>query len=310
MASCSSCLIPMVDEPGAASGSLRCPRCGRRSAPPVGAANPFATPAADLMVDLAPFAVPRGFAARLHLAIALYLGELPRIAAILLLCYLPVALGSSVLIMTGSTVFPMWGFRLAFQGLYFVFVTLAMGAILNLLAERVEGRRPRLLQALREGFGCWARLLLARVFAGLLVGLGLILFVVPGLVSWGRLVLTGSAVVLEEERPVDSLRRSAELVRGRAWPTFVQFAMVWLTLALFSFLVDLGLTVVGGVYRLDALTRASLSIGNQAILVVAHGIPIVWQFVTYWDYREHPVAPSPPPEFTFEPEGTEPNFGL
>jgi hypothetical protein len=56
------------------------------------------------------------------------------------------------------------------------------------------------------------------LLSGLLVGLGLLLLLVPGLYLLGRLTPVGVVVVAEGQRnPIEALRRSFDLTRGRGW---------------------------------------------------------------------------------------------
>jgi hypothetical protein len=63
-------------------------------------------------------------------------------------------------------------------------------------------------------------ILLVSVMVGVMVGLGFILFVVPGFIFLTWCSVSLPAVVIEDERGTTALQRSRELVRGRGWPVF------------------------------------------------------------------------------------------
>ena len=67
------------------------------------------------------------------------------------------------------------------------------------------------------------------VLDGILVFLGMMLLIVPGLYLWGRLVPAGAAMVAEESRnPIQAIRRSFELTQGNGWQVFGLYVLVLL----------------------------------------------------------------------------------
>ena len=89
--------------------------------------------------------------------------------------------------------------------------------IIHAVAERGRGRRVGYREAIAVGLRTWGRLLAARFVAGLFILLGLVAFVVPGVVLLVRYALLSPVVVLEGETGPGARRRSAELARGRRW---------------------------------------------------------------------------------------------
>ena len=74
------------------------------------------------------------------------------------------------------------------------------GAIVYALPRLIRGQRVSYGDALGVGFGCWGRLFAARFVAGLLILVGFVALVVPGIVLSVRFALIDSAVVLEKPR--------------------------------------------------------------------------------------------------------------
>jgi hypothetical protein len=67
------------------------------------------------------------------------------------------------------------------------------------------------------------------VLNGLLVFLGLLLLIVPGLYLWGRLVPAGAAMVAEGRRkPIEAMKRSFELTVGNGWAVLGLYVLVLL----------------------------------------------------------------------------------
>ena len=108
---------------------------------------------------------------------------------------------------------------LAGVGIFLVFVIAA-----NLLTAAVSYGVFQDLRGQRAGFGgCLARgvasilpVMVASLLFSLLVGLGLLLLVVPGVIVW----LYIPVIVVEKRGIAESLKRSAFLTRGRRWRMF------------------------------------------------------------------------------------------
>lgn len=67
------------------------------------------------------------------------------------------------------------------------------------------------------------------VLDGVIVFLGMMLLIVPGLYLWGRLIPAGPAMVAEESRkPIRMIKRSFELTRGNGWQVFGLYVLVLL----------------------------------------------------------------------------------
>jgi hypothetical protein len=101
-----------------------------------------------------------------------------------------------------------------------IFGPIYVPAMIYALSKIKEGQRPRYFEAMAVGFRNWARLFAVRFLAGLLIGLGFIALVVPGIVLSVRYALLDSVVVLEGARADEARRRSTELTIGIRWQIF------------------------------------------------------------------------------------------
>jgi len=102
-----------------------------------------------------------------------------------------------------------------------LFGPIATAGLLQALAALEEGDAPGPLAALRAGFDHAGRLLKARLAAGVLMLLGFLALVVPGLILMVRWALLDAVVVLEDTGVRAGLARSARLTRGRRWSLLV-----------------------------------------------------------------------------------------
>lgn len=122
-------------------------------------------------------------------------------------------------------------------GLGFVLVldTFVAAALYRLFGSAVAGRPCGFRRALAGGFRSWWLLATTRVVVQVLASLGLLLFIVPGLILLSRWALAEAAAVFERAVPSEARRRSVELGAGRrlelllAWnlPLFAMAGLAW-----------------------------------------------------------------------------------
>lgn len=81
----------------------------------------------------------------------------------------------------------------------------------------LESSTSTIFRAVRPLVG---RLILTGLLAGLGIGVGIILFLVPGLFLLTIWAVVAPVVVIENRQTSDAFRRSRELVRGNGWTVF------------------------------------------------------------------------------------------
>jgi hypothetical protein len=114
---------------------------------------------------------------------------------------------------------------------------LSTTAIIHRVLHQIQGKSISFVECLRLGFGRTSVVLGINLATMLLVVLGSLAFVVPGLVAATALFVAAPVAVAEGRGVIDSLRRSAELTRGSRWRLFGLLVMVSLPV--------LGLSLLG-----------------------------------------------------------------
>ncbi len=89
------------------------------------------------------------------------------------------------------------------------------GAVAALLAKTPRGERPSLGKVVREL--AWGRLIAADIVVALVVVIGTILLIVPGMVFLAWFAFVAPVIEIEDRGLRDGFRRSRELVRGHFW---------------------------------------------------------------------------------------------
>ncbi|HZA89593.1 MAG TPA: hypothetical protein VE401_05120 [Solirubrobacterales bacterium] len=89
------------------------------------------------------------------------------------------------------------------------------GAVAALLAKTPAGEQPSIARLVREL--AWGRLIAADVLVSLLVVIGLVLLIAPGVIFLAWFAFVAPVIEIEDRGLRDSFWRSRELVRGRFW---------------------------------------------------------------------------------------------
>lgn len=147
-------------------------------------------------------------------------------------------------------------FALAFAG-----PVLVQGALVWIVRNVHEGERPEkigvLFAAARARLGS---LLLASIVYGLGVAVGLLLFVVPGLLAAARWCLMAPLIMLEGRSTGDARRRSSEIVRGSTGTVLGALVVTFLlTASIFPFVLVAGISSRGVGYALVSFVWGSLT---------------------------------------------------
>jgi uncharacterized membrane protein len=106
--------------------------------------------------------------------------------------------------------------------------------------------------------------------------LGLILLIVPGLILYTMWLVAVAACVVEQTGPWRSLRRSQELTKGHRWKIFGLF-LVLLLLSLINPVLQLALTAAAG--------PTAGAIGNAIWTAIGSAFSSVVIAVTYYELR-------------------------
>jgi hypothetical protein len=107
---------------------------------------------------------------------------------------------------------------------------------IHALTEVAERREPMVLDVFSRGLRVLPVVTAAQIVAGLGIGLGLLVFIVPGVFLYARWGVVAQSAAVERVDWRNALRRSAELTAGSYWHVLG----VLFTVGLFNALLDRG----------------------------------------------------------------------
>jgi hypothetical protein len=171
--------------------------------------------------------------------------------------------------------------------LQFAAATLAVAACFRAISAAYLGERAGVRESLRYGLGRLLPLIVAYFLIAVIVLLGLLALIIPGVWLGTKLSMTFPAVVFERKGPFRAIGRSWGLTRGNFWRTLGTLIVVFLI----AFVLQLVLGgLVGGILGASGSTSeltVAIVVTLVNLIVLALTYPL-WASVTtvlYYDLR-------------------------
>lgn len=306
---CPSCRALLTEEQLASTGGT-CPYCNEK----VPVANktsvaaddefedPYAPPIAETGHRLESLSVPPQLGGKIALAGVILVEQLPLFAALVLTVWIPGNLLLEMVEAAGPAGPnpPAALTAMTLRSLVEIFFSPIYAAgIVTALAARMAGERTSYGDAMRAGLHHWGRLFGAQLVARILITLGLLCFIVPGVFLGIRYMFVNEVVVLEGAGVVDSRWRSTMLTRGREWALFQAGAFS------IGIVILTGLTIgatlqVTGIQELPAA-----AVAGQCLVYVVSAYSFCLVFLFYWEARQvesrrQEVLPAEEPQETMD----------
>jgi hypothetical protein len=110
-------------------------------------------------------------------------------------------------------------------------------AAIRFVYDRLVGDYTSWQTTLSRVVSSFPLLLAAVVISGLIVALGLIALIVPGIILGIMFILVPHSVIVEGKGPISALSRSSELTSGNKWNILLFLAFWFVVLLLFSMVI-------------------------------------------------------------------------
>jgi hypothetical protein len=177
------------------------------------------------------------------------------------------------------------GTLLLFELIYYVLVGPLISALhVHAVIEIGEGRKPKLGLVAVQGLRVLAVVAAAEIVAGILIALGFIAFIVPGIILSLRWSVVAQTAAVDHEGWLPALGRSRKLTAGHYWHIF----RVLLAIGLLTFLIGLiaGAFTGGG----HSTSIVSVLIGIVVYTIIA-SFEALTLAVLYFDLRAREAGP-------------------
>jgi hypothetical protein len=139
------------------------------------------------------------------------------------------------------------GFAAGFISVFFIFFALQYlltGAIVYSSVQYLNGARPSLVAALGQMFRRIVPVILVAIVSAILVWIGLILLIVPGIIIAMMLCMAIPVVMVEGPGVFASLSRSRALTKGYRWHIFGTFLVALIATTIVTMLLGVVIGIV------------------------------------------------------------------
>ena len=161
-----------------------------------------------------------------------------------------------------------------------IFGPIYIGALIHALYQIKSGRSATYRESITTGFNKWGRLFGARFVAGILISLGFIALVVPGIILALRYSFLDETVILENKDISGSRSRSTELTEGKRWEILGSVLLFFVSYFLFGLIIQLPYIYF------ESLDNIVMDIVIDCILDVTYTVLQIVIFLFYWESRQ------------------------
>ena len=164
-------------------------------------------------------------------------------------------------------------------------LTLVVGAVGQILAVRATSgplgadAGTEFVPAIQAALPKLAPVLLTSLLVGILVGLGSLFLLIPGLILGVMFFVATVACVLEDHSPLEALKRSRELTRGNRWRVFGLLLILILTALGVLLLTMIPAAIAGVVPGLGALVARIVTSAAEGLVTVFLAITVTHAFL-------------------------------
>jgi hypothetical protein len=293
---CPTCRALLTDDQLSVSDG-RCPYCGCAIAADGGpeskdrphpdfdfdfggdAENPYAPPKSGRNPVLPP-GVPRDLRGKVVMAFRLLFQQLPLITALVLTIWIPGQLLIEAAQVGNANPADVLSVIQLSMLVEIVFGPICTGGVITALAAHMSGEKTPYPEALRAGLHHWGRLFGARIVAQGLVMLGLLAFIIPGIILAVRFSLIDEVVVLEGAGVTVARNRSGQLTRGKESSLFLACAFAISLNLLFS------ITLATSLKNAGLLADPFVAFACDTVIRVFTIFFTCLLFLYYWEARE------------------------
>lgn len=120
--------------------------------------------------------------------------------------------------------------------LYAVLIFLASAFLSGMVFIRIAGKKKTMRKIINKTVKRYPALLATNFLTSIIIALGLIAFVIPGIYLAFKLILSPVSSVVEDKSPVDAMKRSWNITFGNWWYLFALFVLFFIVISIIGLL--------------------------------------------------------------------------
>ena len=114
--------------------------------------------------------------------------------------------------------------------IYFVLIFLASTFISGMVFVRIGGKKKTLDKIINKTLKRYPALLATTFLTSIIIALGFIAFIIPGIYLTFKLILSPVSSVVEDKSPIDAMKRSWHMTFGNWWYLFALSVLFFIVL--------------------------------------------------------------------------------
>ncbi len=206
-------------------------------------------------------------------------------------------LGETIVIESLASIEPIYLAYLLYSGVSFVVYLWLSIALIKTIAKCYQEDKPTgVMTKLEQSAKIIFSAIVVSILTSIAIGLGFLLFIIPGIIVTVWLIFALYRVVLEHEGPITAMKKSKKLVEGRWWQVFWRLLFP-------AFILNLVIALIEGIaiFVLRVVTE-NLYIINSVISVLGFimlPVTIIAIVILYIELKKTPtkkVEPHPEPD--------------
>lgn len=217
-------------------------------------------------------------------AIAIFVANLVLFSLIILSVRLPVNILSQIIILNlppSANELRQMSMEFRLDGLLStIFDPIYIGAMIHCLWQMKRERSYDYSQAMKAGINNWGKLCTARFIAGLFIGLGTILFIIPGIILALRYSLIDGIVIIEGYgKSSRVLKRSSELTNGRK----LDILVVTIVASILTLILIVLINIPFALLQIEGNMFSQIITSSLGDIIIA--IFTIIMFLFYWEAK-------------------------
>ncbi len=171
---------------------------------------------------------------------------------------------------------------------WLVLFPLSEGALAVGISEIYLGRQISLASVYRRVLARWWKLLLTMLAVSVVVGVGVLFCIVPGVVFWTWFLIATPIVALERSWGTEAMSRSYNLVAGHGWRVFLTWFLLQLMVAVVTYAVVLPFNLVLTFTLMEAhpaLMQTIMQAASMVVQIVLRPVAMIAIVLIYYDLR-------------------------
>ncbi|MGC8533154.1 MAG: YciC family protein [Candidatus Parvarchaeum sp.] len=126
--------------------------------------------------------------------------------------------------------------NIVYLSIYAVLIFLAITFISGMAFVRIAGKKKSISKIINKTMKRYPALLATTFLTSIIIALGFIAFIIPGIYLMFKLILSPVSSVVEDKSPTDAIKRSWNITFGNWWYLFALFVIFFIVLSIIGLL--------------------------------------------------------------------------